>query len=159
VRVGVRDRAVAVGKEAVMFGRHGDPEAELVELVNGFTFGIRKVFGMFGQIQVRAVGATREELTVKVWTRHPRTGDDVAPNVRNALVNTLGDVLPIPTMRIVYSNPTLGIEGEEHVFPLWPPGDGSRRSQAIVVEAVVGPQREAARKRFRRAWRRLERSA
>jgi hypothetical protein len=139
-----------------MFGRRaGSAEEELLRLVHELTFETRKCFGMFCQIQTSAVGVSGEELTLTASTRHPREADELTLNVRNAFVNHLGGLLPVERIRVIYTNPTLGIEGVERVFPM--PGPGERlRSQVILVEPNAGPHRASFRKRFEKAWRRLQ---
>ena len=127
-----------------------------MHLVNELTFSTCKNFGMFGQIGTSAIAVSREELTIRLSTRHPREGDEIARNVANAFINHLGGLLPVQRLRVVYSNPTLGIEGEEHVFPM-PSAGGRLSSQVILVEPVAGPHREKFRKPFADGWKRLER--
>ena len=135
--------------------RDGDPE--LVDLVNEFMLSTRKMFGMFGQIQVHATRVTRDELEVSVRTRHERGGRELGENVYNAFVNHLRDLLPVSRLKIVYTNPALGIDAEEHVFPYAPeaPGVGRLPSHVVLVEQVADPAREASRERFRAAWARM----
>ena len=134
-----------------------DVAAELVDLVNEFMFNTRKMFGMFGQIQVNATGVTVDELEVSVWTRHERDGRELGRNVCNAFVNHVRDLLPVSRLKIVCTNPTLGIDAEEHVFPYVPEGPGVGRfpSHVILVEQVADRAREASRERFRAAWVRM----
>lgn len=135
----------------------GTAREELIELLNQEAlFGMRKLFGMFGQIQVLVTDVTPERLTVSIWTRHELEGAPLARNVRNAVMSWLRDLVPVLEFRAVYDNPDLGIMGEVHDLPygeaLSSRGLGS---SAIANEQVVGPEREKLRKPFRKAWRRL----
>jgi|tagenome__1003787_1003787.scaffolds.fasta_scaffold20735250_2 hypothetical protein len=142
-----------------MFGRKpGSAEEELLRLVRELTFSTRKSFGMYGQIHTGVVAVSREELTLTASTRHPRETDELTLNVRNAFVNHLGGLLSIERIRVIYSNPTLGIEGKQRVFPMPRPGE-RLRSHVILVEPIAGPHRASFRKRFEKAWRRLQKGS
>ncbi|MEX0755943.1 MAG: hypothetical protein WD206_09845 [Actinomycetota bacterium] len=129
------------------------PRQRLVALANEFCFETRKLFGMWGKVDVTVVGVSLDALAATVRTRRR---DDPAPlveNVRNGLANHLEDLIPCPRAHLYYSNPDLGIELREFDLPFFDP----RRSEPLpssvmLFEDLVAAERDGYRGAARRAW-------
>jgi hypothetical protein len=137
-------------------GEVGTARDELLALLWEATFGTRKNFGMYGQIQIQIRDVTPERLTVTISTRNALEGTWLAENVRNAVLNWLQDLLPVERFVAVYDNQERGISGEVYDLPYAQelPNAGALGSSQILIEQNAGPAREELRPRFREAWRR-----
>ena len=124
----------------------------MVDTLNHELIGIRKPFGMFGQINWSVESVRGETIQVSIWTPRPLDGLGVATNVRNALLNYLQDLLPLRRCRVLFERRLDGVR-EEHLLDFeYRPGE-ERKSAAILIEANVAPRRERLRPLLRRLYR------
>ena len=131
---------------------------ELVALANQACFGLRKSWGMHGQISVGFVSIDADEVTLKVSTSAPRwRGFDLPETVRNTLVRFFRDLLPVPIARIVYSNAADGVEEDVRFLPFYSEallaGDAPT-APLMLIEEVCEQSREENRGAFETAWAR-----
>ena len=86
----------------------------VVHHLNEFLFEIRKLFGMFGQIQFRISDIDRKVLSVEIWERKENADPTTTiTHVRNTLINIFGDLLPCKEFSADYTNPARGIENRQ----------------------------------------------
>ena len=129
---------------------------ELVALANDACFGLRKSWGMHGQISVGFVSIDADEVTLKVSTSAPRwRGFDLPETVRNTLVRFFRDLLPVPVARVIYTNEVDGIEGDVRFLPFYsealvasePP-----TAPLVLIEEVCEQSRVKYREAFGTVW-------
>ena len=132
---------------------------ELLALANEMSIGVRKPMG-WGGLSVGLTGLNTRTLTVTVRTRMEHHGGrDLPGHVRDALAGLFHDLLPCPTLRVIYSNEADGIVEEERLLPFFTGRPWARRpgSPVVLVEPVIERRREENRRKFRRLWKRMER--
>ena len=131
---------------------------ELVALANDACFGLRKSWGMNGQISVGFLSIDADAVTLTVSTSAPRwRGFDLPETVRNTLVRFFRDLLPVPVARIIYSNEVDGVQEDVRFLPFYAEallvGDATT-APLILIEEVCEQSREVCRGAFEAAWAR-----
>lgn len=121
-------------------------------LLNEVLLPFRKQFGMYSQISWAVHAVDLATITVDIEVGREAVAAEVVVNVRNAMSAALGDLVPCPTMRAVYTCARLGIVREEHLVPFSGSGVG-RKSSVILIEPHATRHREQWRERIEAAWR------
>ena len=138
---------------------------DLVKLANDYLLSVRKGYGMCQQINVAVEDVTRDFLTfsVKPFNRVQSFETDRAQrtlifNVRNSLLGQLGDLIPCPNFRALYSNESQGIKDREFAGPFYDPlyQEFELGSSVMPVPEVVIESRKRVRSRFREAWEAID---
>lgn len=109
---------------------------------------------MFGLIQIAVDDVTPRDLTVRAWTRRDVRPDDLARNVRNAVLNYLADCLPCERFRFLFLDPDRNVVRREYLLPYRRAARfaGMLPSSAIIIEENVAPHRREFGPRIREAW-------
>lgn len=126
----------------------------LVALLNEILFPIRKVCGMFGQIRIAVDDVAPRDLTVRARTRRDVRPDELARNVRNAVLNHLADRPPCERFRFLFLDPDRNVVRREYLLPYRRAARfaGMLPSSAMVIEENVAPHRREFGPRIREAW-------
>ena len=132
---------------------------ELVALANQACFGLRKSWGMHGQIDVGFLSIDVDSVTLKVSTSAPRwRGFDLPETVRNTLVRFFRDLLPVPIARIIYSNAADGVEEDVRFLPFYSEAllaSDAKTAPVTLIEEVCEQRREEYGAAFEAAWKKL----
>jgi hypothetical protein len=138
-------------------------EAALVRLLNDELRFARKSFGMSSAIawEIRAIDP--EAITVGI--RSGRLGPAarhrwLVHNVRNAILNFLRDLVPVPELVAVHTDPAHGVHQVTRV-PFATPEltRGGLPSALVIIEEVASRRRREIRPAVTAAWERLCRTA
>lgn len=132
---------------------------ELVALANDACFGLRKSWGMHGQISVGFLSIDADAVTLKVSTSAPRwRGFDLPETVRNTLVRFFRDLLPVPIARIIYTSGADGVEEDVRFLPFYAEAllaSDAPTAPLTLIEEVCEQRREERRGAFESAWKKL----
>jgi hypothetical protein len=130
---------------------------ELVALANDACYGLRKSWGMHGQISVGFLSIDADAVTLKVSTSSARwLGFDLPETVRNTLVRFFRDLLPVPIARIIYTNQVDGVEEGVRFLPFYSEALAASEpptAPLILIEGVCEQSREENRGAFEAAWK------
>ena len=144
---------------------------QLVELANEYLIPIRKGYGMCSQIGLTVEDVTRELLTFKVSVGKPfnrkqefsteRDQRTLVFDMRNAMLGQLGNLLPCPQFRALYSDEVQEITEREFTGPFYDVRYntqqlGASGKRVISVLEMVLEHQEQARPAFKAAWIALE---
>ncbi len=126
----------------------------LTRLLNETLLPIRKVYGMYGRIQIAVEDVTPRDLTVRARTKTDVRPDELARDVRNAVLNYLGDALPCERFRFLLYYPDRNVVRREYLLPYLASARfaGILPSRAILVEQHAAAARREFRPRIRAAW-------
>ncbi len=130
---------------------------ELVALANEACFGLRKSWGMNGQISVGFLEVGADVVTLEVRTSAPRwRGFDLPETVRNTLVGFFRDLLPVPVARVIYTNAADGVEEDVRFLPFYSEAllaSDAPTGPMTLIEPVCEQHREENRPAFEAAWK------
>lgn len=144
---------------------------DIVSLTNDYLFPMRKGYGMVHQISVHVTDITRTLLTFDLRVGKPFNRREHFPeekdqrrlvfDVRNQMLAQLGNLVPCPGFKAIYSDDTLDINGKEFRGPFHDVHYdtvqlGVRGQRVIAVEDIIRDHRETYRERFKKLWDSLD---
>jgi hypothetical protein len=134
-------------------------EAALVRLLNDELRFARKSFGMHSQSawDIRAVDTRAITVAIRTSRLAPAGNHRwLVHNVRNAILNFLRDLLPVPELVAVHTDPAHGVHEVSRV-PFATPEltRGGLPSALVIIEEVADRRRQEIRPAVTAAWARL----
>jgi hypothetical protein len=117
--------------------------AQVARQLNEILLGVRKSFGMYGRTSWAVEDVGPDLLTVRLdhWPRDVSV-TRTATNVRNAMLNLLGDTIRCSRFHAVFRQPHRSRAYRHVELDFYPPNAPDLPSQLIVIEENVRPRRE-----------------
>jgi hypothetical protein len=137
--------------------KEGSTMQKITKELGDFLFGLRKAYGMYGQVSISVVCVTRDKISVIIEeNRVDSDEEELILGIRNGFLNYLQDMLPCPFFQGIYYNRSKGEYAHEHFLSFYDEVHEVLKSPVVTMEENLRPHRERVRPIIKELWDKLE---